>query len=437
KWRTWTCSAAHIRHWRREALSPSGTSSAARTGHARSWDAMPSPSSSGSLPHQLASPRRISGNGWRELVSLRRAWCARPWRRCTCSSTQRGATKGEITGLISRPTLVRSLGTFRPCRHISFASVRGNRTLDESRYPKPMEESMKSLRNKLMMCALVIVSLAGGANAAQRIVFEAPLENGSQQVSATFAVNRELGRAWVDVQVESPYQGEEPQVGEVISRAVEGLYYDPARKQVLYRTETENVVCAEDGKILWTTYLKNTGQCVLTARSEKRQIDDGFNIRNQTVATVAFEAKGGAPEDNALAEQLQVADISLEQGLAASAAEGKPISAKFELENGKLQLSVYVANPKSFSEVIVNHKTGKIAKAEAITSGEDLTVAVAQGEAMARARTSLGEALAKAGSMNQGYRAVAVRSALKDDRPIAYITLMKGENSKTISEGLD
>ena len=90
---------------------------------------------------------------------------------------------------------------------------------------------MKSLRNKLMMCALLVVSLAGAADAAQRIVFEAPLESASQQVSANFAVNRELGRAWIEVQVETPYQGEEPSVGEVISKAVEGLYYDPARKQ--------------------------------------------------------------------------------------------------------------------------------------------------------------------------------------------------------------
>jgi hypothetical protein len=165
-------------------------------------------------------------------------------------------------------------------------------------------------------------------------------------------------------------------------------------------------------------------------------VDDGFNVRNQTVAKVVFEA-AGASDDKALAAQLQDAEISLERGLAASAAQGKPISAKFELESGKLQLSVYVANPKSFSEVIVNHKTGKIAKAEAITSGEDLTAAMAQSEAMARARTSLEEALAKAGSMNQGYRAVAVRSELKDDRPVAYITLMKGEYSKTISERLD
>ena len=296
---------------------------------------------------------------------------------------------------------------------------------------------MKSLRNKLMMCALLVVPLAGTANAAQQIVFEAPLENRGQEVSANFAVNRELGRAWIEVQVETPYQGEEPSVGEVISKAVEGLYYDPARKQVVYRNGTETVVCAEDATFLWRTYLKNTGQCLLTPRSEQRQVDDGFNIRNQTVAKVVFEAAEGASQDMALAEQLHDAEISLERGLAASAAEGKPISAKFEVENGKLQLSVYVANPKSFSEVIVNHKTGKIAKAEAITTGDDLTAARTQGEAMARARTSLEEALAKAGSMNQGYRAVAVKSALKDDRPIAYITLMKEGYSKTVSERLD
>src|SRR5262249_35735986 len=169
--------------------------------------------------------------------------------------------------------------------------------------------------NKLMMCALLIVSLAGVANAAQLIVFEAPLENGRREVSANFAVNRELGRAWIEVQVETPYQGEEPSVGEVTSRAVEGLYYGQARKQVLYRNWTETVVCAEDATFLWRTYLKNTGQCLLTPRSEQRQVDDGFNIRNQTVAKVVFEAAEGASQDMALAEQLKGAEVSLERGL--------------------------------------------------------------------------------------------------------------------------
>src|SRR5258705_6363702 len=38
---------------------------------------------------------------------------------------------------------------------------------------------------------------------------------------------------------------------------------------------------------------------------------------------------------------LGAAKISLQQGLAASAQAGQPISAKFEVDKGKLQLSVY------------------------------------------------------------------------------------------------
>jgi hypothetical protein len=56
---------------------------------------------------------------------------------------------------------------------------------------------------------------------------------------------------------------------------------------------------------------------------------------------------------------------------------------------------------------------------------------------MARAKTSLQGALAKAASANRDYRAVSVRSALKDSRPIAYITLIKGGDSMTINEALD
>src|SRR5262244_101912 len=47
--------------------------------------------------------------------------------------------------------------------------------------------------------------------------------------------------------------------------------------------------------------------------------------------------------------------------------EGTPISAKYELDEGKLQLSVYTKKADSFAEVIVDHKTGKVAKTEAIT----------------------------------------------------------------------
>src|SRR5256712_14041181 len=76
-----------------------------------------------------------------------------------------------------------------------------------------------------------------------------------------------------------------------------------------------------------------------------------------------------------LAKALKDAKISLQRGLTASAKEGKPISAKYEVEDGKLQLSVYTMKGDKFSEVIVDHKTGKVAKAEPITGGGDLTAA--------------------------------------------------------------
>src|SRR5215467_5332054 len=93
-----------------------------------------------------------------------------------------------------------------------------------------------------------------------------------------------------------------------------------------------------------------------------------------------------------LAKALKGAKISLEKGLSASESQGKPISGKYEVEDGKLQLSVYTAKGDKFSESIVDHKTGKTVKTEAITSGDDLTAAKAQNNAMTKAKASLASA---------------------------------------------
>ncbi len=138
-----------------------------------------------------------------------------------------------------------------------------------------------------------------------------------------------------------------------------------------------------------------------------------------------------------LAKALKDAKIPLERGLTASAKEGKPISAKYEVEDGKLQLSVYTMKGNNFSEVIVDHKTGKIAKAEAITKGDDLSHAKEQSEAMAKAKRSLGAAASEAVKENQGYRVVSVMPAMKDGHPVADVTLVKGTEWKTVSEKLD
>ncbi len=95
--------------------------------------------------------------------------------------------------------------------------------------------------------------------------------------------------AWIDVQLDPTNLGEEPPAPVVISQPIEGLYYDPARKQALYRTATGTVVCAEDAKFLWSTALKSTGQCSLNSVSERRKVDDGFNVTEQTVGKVVLE----------------------------------------------------------------------------------------------------------------------------------------------------
>ena len=109
-------------------------------------------------------------------------------------------------------------------------------------------------------------------------------------------------------------------------------------------------------------------------------------------------------DDNpaALAKALSDASVSLDQGLKASEREGKPISGKYEIENGALQLSIYTMKGNQFSEVIVDYKTGAIKKAEAITDSDDLKDAKEQSEAMANAKLPLETAVAGAVKANSG-----------------------------------
>src|SRR5215470_16177619 len=98
------------------------------------------------------------------------------------------------------------------------------------------------------------------------------------------------------------------------------------------------------------------------------------------IVLYAEQGKGEA----ALARAVVQATLPLERGIAASAGQGVPISAKFEFDDDdddELQLSVYTvkgdpsqaysvdfetgdvrAKEGSFAEVIVDHASGKIVK---------------------------------------------------------------------------
>ena len=119
----------------------------------------------------------------------------------------------------------------------------------------------------------------------------------------------------------------------------------------------------------------------------------------------------------AMAKALTEASVSLDQGLKASAPDGTPISGKYEIEHGALQLSIYTMKGAKFSEVIVDHKSGAIKKSEPITDADDMKAAQVQAAAMAKTKVPLDAATSHAVAANAGYRAVSVVPALDAGRP--------------------
>jgi len=133
-----------------------------------------------------------------------------------------------------------------------------------------------------------------------------------------------------------------------------------------------------------------------------------------------------------LAPVVTSSKVTLEQGMLTSLKNGKPVSAKFEIENGKPQLSVYtVKDGSKYFEVIVDQNSGQVATAEPITGGDDLAAAKKQSDGMFRATRELREAVREAKHDNPGYNAVSVWSEMKDNHSVATVTLVKDNDWKT------
>jgi hypothetical protein len=156
-----------------------------------------------------------------------------------------------------------------------------------------------------------------------------------------------------------------------------------------------------------------------------------------SVLAIAFwvmpaEAAMTDKEKAELATAVSGAKVTLEQGLMVSKKNGKPVSAKFEIENGKPQLSIYIVKDGSkYSEVIVDYTSGEIAKAEPITGGDDLVDAKKQSDGLFRATREIREAVKEAKRDNPGYLAVSVWPEMKDGHSFANVMLVKDNDWKT------
>lgn len=126
--------------------------------------------------------------------------------------------------------------------------------------------------------------------------------------------------------------------------------------------------------------------------------------------------------------------VALADAIETASASGKPISARYEFEDGKLKLSVFIDKAGAYTELFFDHVTGKVAQSDKLTGGDDLKEAKAESKVLAKAKGSLAAAVTKALAANPGYTAVDVTPVLEGKAPVAEITLMKDGRFKGVSE---
>ena len=146
----------------------------------------------------------------------------------------------------------------------------------------------------LGLAALNLPAAMAAGRGVTKTIFERRIED-NEDISANFNVDRDLGRAWVEVALTGQDYGDEPPEIQVIKEAVNHLYYDRDTKQVIYQKGRTRAVCAEDSTFLWSTGLKETGQCPLRASSQTQKVDDGFDLADMLIGKVVLEvpASGG------------------------------------------------------------------------------------------------------------------------------------------------
>jgi hypothetical protein len=139
----------------------------------------------------------------------------------------------------------------------------------------------------------------------------------------------------------------------------------------------------------------------------------------------------------ALAAAMKNVPTTLEMGLQSSEQTGKPISGKFEVEDGKLQLSIYTMKPGDFTEVVVAPDSGSVRSTEKITDADDRKAATSQKAAMDKTTLSLAAVTGQAAQEATGSRAISIFPELRDGHPVAVITLLRDDKFTKVLKKLD
>ena len=132
---------------------------------------------------------------------------------------------------------------------------------------------------------------------------------GDAYVSAYFGVNRDLGRAWVEVAA-SPWI-DVPQREVIARKSVKGLYYDANRKAVIYQRSGQETVCATDFRFLLSTSLKDTGNCELKVSMKDKNIDQGTGVEKEALTKVTLVAHNLKPASQTAKAPTPAGDVEM------------------------------------------------------------------------------------------------------------------------------
>src|SRR5262249_24544695 len=111
---------------------------------------------------------------------------------------------------------------------------------------------------------------------------------------------------------------------------------------------------------------------------------------------MAASHRDDQPDPVALWAALEDADVTLERGLSIGEERSHPVSAKFDISDGDLQLIVWIATMDGFLQVVIDPNTAAIVLAEPIIASDDLADATAQKAATDKAGISLRSAVQQA-----------------------------------------
>lgn len=142
----------------------------------------------------------------------------------------------------------------------------------------------------LLMFTLLMSSIAYSA---EYKVFEKETSAFSKEIKSDFAINTDLGRAWIAITVGDRLNNPRREYPRKHFRQkVDGLYYDQSTKAIMLETDDELIECASvgRGRIFRNLVIKSTG-CRLESKVAYKTIDDGYNQYRRRVFQVFLITK--------------------------------------------------------------------------------------------------------------------------------------------------